>query len=352
MVVIALGATVGYAQSLTNTKTLHAGAFTQNILKTSVLSGEHSTSGDDDDDEHPECDDDDDDDENRHLTSGKTDDDDDDDDDDDNCVPPSVITSADVDFELENVLRAGPNGQFWNAQTNSLDRDDYFANMITACSFHSDEDIPGPATIICKLTDNRNDVTNPDGSVTQHFGGVIAEGSLPLPNGYKASTREIIPITQTTFRDANEVQNVHDVKIIVMGPVPPAQPPEGCSPGFWKNPSRWTLTGFKTGDKFFDVFHRTVTLKVDNKQVTNPTLLQAIKAQGGGINALARQSVAALLNAAHPTVDPEPAFDTTKEVIKAFQAAFDSGIFNPTKDLLETSNHRGSEICPEDGTSS
>ena len=66
---------------------------------------------------------------------------------------------------------------------------------------------------------------------------------------------------------------------------------------------------------------------------------------GGGLNALARHAVAALLNAADPDVDPDPLFDTTAEVIAAFQDAFDSGDFQPTKNLFAASNEAG---CPID----
>ena len=46
----------------------------------------------------------------------------------------SPISAANVDFELEKVLRAGPNGVFFHPVTNQLDRDDYYANLITGCS--------------------------------------------------------------------------------------------------------------------------------------------------------------------------------------------------------------------------
>jgi hypothetical protein len=53
-----------------------------------------------------------------------------------------------------------------------------------------------------------------------------------------------------------------------------------------------------------------------------------------------RHTVAALLNAASPDVD----FDlTVAEVIGAFQAAFDSGDFDTTKDLFAGLNEQG---CP------
>ena len=59
--------------------------------------------------------------------------------------------------------------------------------------------------------------------------------------------------------------------------------------------------------------------------LTNPTLLEALKAGGGGQNALARHAVAALLNASSPDVD----FDfTTAEVIAMVQDAVASGDFD------------------------
>ena len=119
------------------------------------------------------------------------------------------VKNADVDFELAKVQRSVD-----NIANNG---DDYFVNLITACSFHTAQDIPGPATVICKLTDNRNDVKNADGTVTQHFGGVIAEGRTFLPTGYVHDTKLIIPIVQTIYPDANDVQNIHDVKIVVKG---------------------------------------------------------------------------------------------------------------------------------------
>ena len=64
---------------------------------------------------------------------------------------------------------------------------------------------------------------------------------------------------------------------------------------------------------------------------------------GGGLTALMRHTVAALLNASNPDVDPASPFDTTAEVIAAFQAAFDSGSYTTQKDLFEASNEAG---CP------
>jgi hypothetical protein len=111
---------------------------------------------------------------------------------------------------------------------------------------------------------------------------------------------------------------------------------EGCTPGYWKQPQHFdSWEGFAPGDSFESVFGRAIP--------GNPTLLEALGTRGGGLSALLRHAAAALLNASSSAVDPVPAFDTTAEVILAFQAAFDSQDYEPTKDLLDASNNNG---CP------
>ncbi|MDI6858842.1 MAG: hypothetical protein QME71_11080, partial [Dehalococcoidia bacterium] len=118
-------------------------------------------------------------------------------------------------------------------------------------------------------------------------------------------------------------------------PTPPMF--EGCTPGFWKNHlDAWAATGYAPGDSFEAVFG------VD-AFAGSPTLLEVVTLGGGGLNALARHAVAALLNAAHPDVDPDPAYDTPAEVIAAFQSAYASGDYATTKNALAMSNESG---CP------
>ena len=76
---------------------------------------------------------------------------------------------------------------------------------------------------------------------------------------------------------------------------------EGCTPGFWKNHTRfknwnaWEGTGYDPTNDF------DATFGVD---LFDPdiNLLQALQARGGGMNKIARHGTAALLNAAHPDV--------------------------------------------------
>jgi uncharacterized repeat protein (TIGR01451 family) len=78
---------------------------------------------------------------------------------------------------------------------------------------------------------------------------------------------------------------------------------EGCTPGFWKeNAEKWNHSawvGHLPTDLFSTVFGRIIEVRTGGNKsntVTNPNLLQALNANGGQINALARHATAALLN--------------------------------------------------------
>ena len=104
---------------------------------------------------------------------------------------------------------------------------------------------------------------------------------------------------------------------------------EGCTPGFWKNNAKnWGASAwcdaYEPGDDFSDVFGipEQVLRANGRKTYPNPTLLQALDANGGGINALARHAVAALLNACsdcvnYPTDDPQDIIDAVQDAVAA-----------------------------------
>ncbi|MFC0522030.1 hypothetical protein ACFFGV_00305 [Pontibacillus salicampi] len=111
---------------------------------------------------------------------------------------------------------------------------------------------------------------------------------------------------------------------------------QGCTPGFWRQPQNfdeWIPTGFDPNDSFNTTFDR---------NAFNPdiTLEDALNLGGGMLNALARASVAALLNAAHPDVNYPL---TENQVISMFQDAFDSGEFEETALFFDELNNLG---CP------
>jgi hypothetical protein len=72
----------------------------------------------------------------------------------------------------------------------------------------------------------------------------------------------------------------------------------------------------------------------------NPTLLDALNAGGGGINALMRHAVAALLNASNSDVDSD---FTVAQVIALVQEAIEASDIERIKDILAAANEQG---CP------
>jgi hypothetical protein len=111
---------------------------------------------------------------------------------------------------------------------------------------------------------------------------------------------------------------------------------EGCTPGFWKQTQHFdSWVGFSPNQTLESVFDVPDALGLDNV-----TLAQALALNGGGVNALLRHAVAALLNASNPDVD----FDlTAAQVISATNAALASGNYEAQKNIFERLNQQG---CP------
>ncbi len=108
---------------------------------------------------------------------------------------------------------------------------------------------------------------------------------------------------------------------------------EGCTPGYWRQEHHFgNWVDYVPSDIFDDVF--------GVEALGDMTLLQAVWAEGGGIYALARHAVAALLNATSPDVEYPY---TEAEVIALVQEAIESGEIESVKDQLEDANEEG---CP------
>ncbi|MDP9237374.1 MAG: hypothetical protein M3P30_08265, partial [Chloroflexota bacterium] len=93
---------------------------------------------------------------------------------------------------------------------------------------------------------------------------------------------------------------------------------------------------YHPGDSFFSVFGLNLP--------GNPTLLQVLGLKGGGINALSRSAVAAILNASDPLVGYPL---TTSQIIAAYQTAVASGDgsqIEALKNLLDGYNNAGCTV--------
>jgi hypothetical protein len=114
---------------------------------------------------------------------------------------------------------------------------------------------------------------------------------------------------------------------------PPTGGGEGCTPGYWKQSQHfgsWTAP-YTPNTLFDDVFANAFP---------GQTLLQVLSLGGGGLDALGRHTVAALLNSASADVSSglSPA-----GVISAFDAAYASGDYETQKNIFEGLNEQG---CP------
>jgi len=118
---------------------------------------------------------------------------------------------------------------------------------------------------------------------------------------------------------------------------------EYCSPGYWKQSQHFTnWNGYSPDQSFSSVFGETISVLWSQKgkpgTVVDPTLLQALQANGGGINMLARATVGALLNAAILDTALTPA-----EVVSAFADTYPGSNANyQTLAALFTTEHN----CP------
>jgi hypothetical protein len=121
--------------------------------------------------------------------------------------------------------------------------------------------------------------------------------------------------------------------------VPPAlrEGGEGCTPGYWKQKQHFDSwpSPYTPGTQFSSVFE---------DAFPGQTLLDVLKTGGGGLAALGRHTVAALLNAASSGVD----YDfSVADVIDNFNRVFPGrrSAYNAVKDRFEDANEQG---CPLD----
>jgi len=166
----------------------------------------------------------------------------------------------------------------------------------------------------------------------------VTESPATLLNGVTLqvnSAGSVGPIEASTNGATVLVNDFHGYTFRFDNDAPDPPPPtgtEGCTPGYWKNHA-WV--GYAPGDDF------DTTFGVDFFN-PNITLGAAVNLGGGGVAALARHAVAAILNVANPDVDYTYTLD---QVMAIVQGTGDySGLsVEARKNLLVTANELG---CP------
>lgn len=115
---------------------------------------------------------------------------------------------------------------------------------------------------------------------------------------------------------------------------------EGCTPGYWKQAHHfgsWTAP-YTPSTLFSAVFENAFPGK---------TLLQVLETGGGGLEALGRHTVAALLNAASPGVSSDL---TVSQVIAKFNAVFPGGNYEALKNEFAGFNEQGCPLGRNEGS--
>ncbi len=159
-----------------------------------------------------------------------------------------------------------------------------------------------------------------------------------IPDG--ATVRlDVTAATPSCGTATGEAFNSHLSGIFVDGTQACADPGDaGCTPGFWKNTRkhRPAWVGYAPGDLFSSVFENAFAGK---------TLKQVLKAKGGGLNALGRHTVAALLNGANSDINYGM---SDAEVIAAFNEVYPGtkAEYTALKNEFADDNERG---CPING---
>ena len=188
------------------------------------------------------------------------------------------------------------------------------------------------------------DLTVAGNVVDSTCGADLASGaSCTIHTSRVVAVTDVSPLVNTVVVHYHPAGFPNDITDTASDSVVIERGGEGCTPGYWKQPQHLdSWVGYSPTDSFEAVFGVDVTLTVGGQQVTNPTLLQALEAQGGGVNALARHAVAALLNSSNGGVDSNY---TTAQVIAIVQEGIAPGglTIEQAKNLLAAANEQG---CP------
>lgn len=204
--------------------------------------------------------------------------------------------------------------------------------------------IPGVTVRLYDSSNNLLDTTVTDAAGYYLFTGLCAGGysvevdASTLPPGLTPTTcsnaagvannSNCSPSPVTLLTDAGEDLTID------FGYCAP-QGGEGCTPGYWKQPHHFDSwpAPYLPGTPFSSVFENAFPGK---------TLLQVVSTGGGGLIALGRHTVAALLNAASSGVDYDM---TPADVISAFNAVYPGPdtSYERLKNIFEDYNEQG---CP------
>lgn len=154
----------------------------------------------------------------------------------------------------------------------------------------------------------------------------------PLVNCAKVRSDPLGPMTNC----------IKDEDCVEICPQPRGE--EGLTPGYWKNHSD-SWESFDPDTSFSELFGVDISIGSGKKAAEEPSLMEALNGNGGGVTALARQAAAAILNASNPDIAYPLSIKEIQDTVTAALEAGDPDIIEEVKDILDEFNNLG---CPQD----
>ncbi len=181
------------------------------------------------------------------------------------------------------------------------------------------------------------------GTLVTPSGTCTFTANFTVPSGSSSPLVNVVTVHYHPNGFPNDIADNDDHSVVIKAP--PAG--KGCTPGFWKNhPNAWPPTGFSRTQTLESVFDVPDAAGLDNK-----TLLEALSFNGGNgtlgaARILLRAGVAALLNAAHPSIDYPRSPASVIADVNAALASLNRNTMIALAGQLDRDNNLG---CPING---
>lgn len=177
--------------------------------------------------------------------------------------------------------------------------------------------------------------TTPPVPLQQHALFTNGAGSAFLV-GMEDNSVETLP--EGTFYDSDYQDYIFRIEPVV---APGGGPVGGCSPGFWRNQrgDAWP-GGYSPNTLFTAVFGE----GANPEAFAGRTLHEVLTQGGGGLTALGRHTVSALLNAATPNGVMNYEL-TPQQVIDKFKAVYPGGDYGALADEFEALQDENGRVC-------